>query len=299
MSQTEFKVEYQFQQGEVRVLLEGIEVMRVLFDSANYGKALFSKLKESDSFISFSEEQQRKERENLANKGVEVSDEKFNNALQRVTREIELKIIRDSIEPAVKNADENLLNVVRLIWENLVIQATAFAGANALRDKLNAQEQKYSAKDIKKGLLDPVYDLIKPLAGVKHGGERKRKTTAFTWDEDKAKEFFKTVQALPYISKKPLWEYALEQLRGNDYAPNIVTWLQSNPALVDSPERLLSKAASIWSAYDKENNKIPAEWKPQSFAFRHACYKLNYPKKVPFNTLRTKYYEGRKALEGD
>jgi hypothetical protein len=296
MTQTEFRVEYQFQQGEVRVLLEGIEVMRVLFDSASYGNALFSKLKESDSFISVSEEEQHQARERLAKKGVRTSDKRFKNAMKRVTRELELKIVRDSIEPAVKNADENLLNVVRLIWENLVIQATAFAGANALRDKLNAQEQRYSAKDIKKGLLDPVYDLIKPLAGIKHGGERERKQSAFTWDKDKAREFFKTVQALPQISKEPLWDYAAEQLRENDYAAEIVTWLQSNPAFIDSPEPLLKEAARVWRTFVEEGKNIPAASKPLAFAFRHACYKLGYLA-GKYNTLRTRYYEGKKAQE--
>src|SRR5437879_1809931 len=155
-----------------------------------------------------------------------------------------------------------------MIWENLVIQATAFAGANELRDMLDVQEQKYSAQEIKKGLFDPTWEMIKPLAGVTHGGKRKRKQPVFVWDKDKAKEFYKAVQALPRLSKKSLWEYAFEQLRGNDYAPEIVTWLQSNLAFVDSPAPLLREAASVWRTYEEEGKNIPAELKPQAFAFR-------------------------------
>lgn len=64
---------------------------------------------------------------------------------------------------------------------------------------------------------------------------------------------------MPRISKKSLWEYAAEQLRENDHAAEIVTWLQSNPAFIDSPEQLLKDAASAWRTFEEEGKNIPAE----------------------------------------
>ena len=231
----------------------------------------------------------------MRKKGTKLTDEEIKKFEELAARKLELKLIKDSIEPSVKRANDNLLVVVKMIFERL-LQATAFVGANELRDMLEVPEQKYSAREMKEGIFRAEWELIKPLVGVKHGGERKRKQPAFTWDKDKAKELFKTVQALPRISRKSLWEYAAEQLRENDYAAEIVTWLQSNPAFIDSPEHLLKEAASIWRSYEEESKNIPAESKPLAFAFRHACYKLGYSA-GKYNTLRTRYYEGKKAQE--
>lgn len=294
----EFQVQYQFAPGFVRVLLEDIEVMVVAFSSENYANALFARLKLSDSFIAQSEERRQKAKERAEAKGDKVilSDEDIKKIEAQILRKAELELIEKSITPAAKLADEHLLNVVRMIFEGLFIQATAFAGANEMRDLLQLQDQKYSAKDIKKSLFDPTWEMIKPLAGVTHGGKRTRKESEFTWNKDKAREFYKAVQALPRISKKPIWEYAEEQLRANDYDPEIVTWLQSNPAFADSPERLLREAASVWRSFEEEGKSVPAESRPLAFAFRHACHKLGYPEKA-YNTMRARYYEGKKAEE--
>jgi hypothetical protein len=171
------------------------------------------------------------------------------------------------------------------------------SGANELRDILEAPDQKYKAKEIKDAVFQGEWELIKPLVGVTHGGARKsRQASKFTWDSDKARQFYKTVQGLPRVSKKPLWEYAEEQLKANDYDPEIVNWLQANPAFGDSPKSLLQEAASVWRSHEDEGKNVPAESRPLAFAFRHACSKLDYPA-TAYNTLRTRYYEGKKAEE--
>jgi hypothetical protein len=133
------------------------------------------------------------------------------------------------------------------------------------------------------------------LAGVTRGGKRSRKSS-FTWDKEKAKLFYQTVQSLPHISKKPLWEYAQEQLRENDYDATTMGWLKSHPAFADSPENLIKEAVTAWRSCEEAAQNIPDQSKPLAFAFRHACQKLGYPENA-FNTLRKKYYEGKRAVE--
>lgn len=73
-------VNYQFREGEVRVVFEGFEVLSVLFYSDNYSKALFEYLKQSDPFLTLSEEQRieiyAQVREKLAEQGIDASNEK-------------------------------------------------------------------------------------------------------------------------------------------------------------------------------------------------------------------------------
>ena len=101
---------------------------------------------------------------------------------------------------------------------------------------------------------------------------------------------------MPLIGDKPMWEYAQLQMRDNDYDHDTITWLKSRPAFVDVPEDLLKDAAKVWHQFDERWESLPAEHSPQGFAFRHACRKLGYPKNA-YNTLRTKYYKGKKEHE--
>ena len=63
--QPTFNLQYQFRDGEVRVILEGLEVMRVLFSSDHLSKALFEKLKLSEPFLQINDEQRARIRERL------------------------------------------------------------------------------------------------------------------------------------------------------------------------------------------------------------------------------------------
>jgi hypothetical protein len=288
------------QEGNLVVcFLEGVEVFRMMFHAEKYVEVLYKTQDTERVFLHLTDEQRDQIKEGLQEKskelGITLTDEEMIAIEPLGLRMIGQKLIRDSFQHSANLLNENLPRVAGMILQRIV-PANMLAAANQLRDLLEVPEQKRTAKQIKDSLYNPEWEVIKPLAGVKHGGERKRKRSAFTWDKDKAKEFFKAVQALPRISKKPLWDYAAEQLHENDYATEIVTWLQSNPAFIDSPQRLLKDAASVWRTYAEESKNVPAESKPLAFAFRHACYKLGYFA-GKYNTLRTRYYEGKKAQE--
>lgn len=288
------------QEGNLVVcFLEGAEVFRMMFHAEKYVEILYKTQDTERVFLHLTDEQREQIKEGIQEKskeiGITLTDEEMLAIEPRGLRMLGQKLIRDSFQHSANLLNENLPRVAGMILQRIV-PANMLAGANQLRELLEVPEQKRTAKQIKDSLYNPEWEMIKPFAGVKHGGERKRKETAFTWDKDKARKLFNTVQALPCISKKSLWEYAEEQLRENDYAAEIVTWLQSNPSFIDSPEHLLKEAAKVWRTFVEEGKNIPAESKPLAFAFRHACYKLGYFA-GKYNTLRTRYYQGKKAQE--
>jgi hypothetical protein len=295
-----FKFHYEFREGEIRVFLEGFEVMRMMFYPDSYSNAIFEKLKQGNAFIMVSEEDRRGMyalvRERLAEKGVKASDEGITALEDMAIRSVELDLIKKSVEKAVKLVSDNLINVVQMVWEKL-LQATFFSGANELRDILEAPEQKYSAKEIKEGIFRADWERLKPLVGVTHGGARPRKAK-FVWDAEKALTFYQTVEALPRhrADKLTMWEYAREVLRDNDYDHETIQFLMARPMFSDVPEELMKEAAKVWRQYDERWDSLPPANSPLAFAFRHACHKLDYPE-YAFNTLRTKYYEGKKAAE--
>jgi hypothetical protein len=298
-----FNFEYQrISKGEVRVVVEGFEVMRVFFFSQSLHKALFEKLQFSEPWISIPDPAVRKAvfeglRQRFRDQGFtvndNVTDEFLSQFLGPALRNMEHHFIDASARSAVQRIENKLQIVTKLLWDKL-LQVAGLSGANALRDMLDVPDQKYKAHEMKDAIFHDEWELLKPVIGVTHGGARKPRKSKFTWDADKARQFYKAVQALPRISKKLPWEYAEEQLRANDYTADMITWLQSHPAFAKSPEALLKEAASIWRTYEEQGQNIPAKHKPLAFAFRHACHKLGYPEKA-YNTLRTRYYEGKKA----
>lgn len=233
---------------------------------------------------------------NWLNKVLTPATRKIRELEAEALRAVGLDLIKISIENSVKLASENLVNIMQMIWERL-IQATFYSGANEIRDLLQVPEQKYSAKEIKEGIFRADWERIKPLAGVAHGGKRPRKSK-FAWDADKALKFYETVESLPrYGADKILmWEYARDLLRDNDYDYETVLFLKARPMFSDVPEELLKEAAKGWRQYDENWSSLPPANSPQAFAFRHACKKLSYPE-YAYNTLRTKYYEGKKTSE--
>jgi hypothetical protein len=127
-----------------------------LFSPDNYGKALFEKLKESDAFLTISDEQRSRIYEEvilrLAGQGIEASEENIKTFEGEALRLLGLDLIKKSVDSSVKLASENLPNIVHMVL-NKMLQATFFAGANDLRDILEAPEQKYSAKEIKEEIF--------------------------------------------------------------------------------------------------------------------------------------------------
>ncbi|HLL76418.1 MAG TPA: hypothetical protein VK421_14290 [Pyrinomonadaceae bacterium] len=295
-----FDCRYQWQDGQVRVIVEGFEVLLVLFDPKNFSDALFEKLKLREPFLTVSDETRAyihaQVRRIESEKGREVTDEQMVFIERELIRRIELQFIKESIETAANAVNKNLQKVTELVWEK-VIQASSFSGGNALRDILNLPYQKFSAKDIKEALFRDDWERIKPIAGVAHGGARTRKA-GFVWDEEKAVQLYQTVEALPRhgADDLPMWEYAHKMLADNDYDHETILFLKSRPVFQDVPDELLKEAADVWRRYDESWDSLPPDSSPQAFAFRHACHKLGFPYKA-YNTVRTNYYRGRKVAE--
>jgi hypothetical protein len=299
--QLTFTVHRRFREGEVRIIVDNFEVMRVLFDRAHFAQVLFEKLKLSSPFLTISEDQRRQisegARKIFAEEGIEGGDEIIRGLEKELLKRVELQVIKENVESAAKRASDNLPDVAAIVWERLM-QAVAFSGANDLREVLNMPSEKYSAKDIKDALFRDEWERIKPIAGVAHGGARARKAK-FVWDEDKALQFYQTVEALPRYGadNRPMWEHAREVLRDNDYDHDTIQFLRSRPAFRDVPEELLKEAASVWRQYDERWDSLPPENSPLAFAFRHACHTLDFPY-TAYNTVRTNYYKGKKGAEG-
>jgi hypothetical protein len=157
------------------------------------------------------------------------------------------------------------------------------------------REKSTTLSEIEK-MFEPHWQMIKKdYLGVTQGGARARKSR-FTWNTAKAAEFYRTVEALPRhgADKLPMWEYARDLLRDNDYDHDTIQFLTSRPIFADVPEGLLREAANIWRQHGETWDALPPANSPQAFEFRHACHKLGYPN-YSYNTLRKKYYEGKRV----
>lgn len=181
-------------------MLEGFEVMRVLFSRANFSKALFAKLKLSEPFLKMTDEIRPKLyadlRERLAKDGIEITDLEIFKHEPEMLRQMEQQYIKESIEPATQRVSDNLHIVVNMLWGKL-IQAAALSGANELREILEAPERKYSAQQIKDEVFRDEWELLKPIIGVSTGGARNVK---HVWS-DKDRECL----ASKYAELQPIW----------------------------------------------------------------------------------------------
>ena len=146
-------------------------------------------------------------------------------------------------------------------------------------------------KDIEH-LFKPFVAQMKTYFEIVQGGARETKKP-FVWTPERALEFYEAVNSLPSIADKPMWEYASERLRDNDFDLETFTWLRSRPAFADVPEDLLREAADEWKLHEESWNSLPPKNSPQAYAFRHVCSKLGIPN-YAYNTLRAKYYDGKR-----
>jgi len=278
---------------QVRIVVEGFQVMLILIHPDNFSNSYFNKLQHFPTVLAITNEQRELFLTELRRVEAETGRQFMADeveALERgLMRRVQLSAIKQSTDKAAKRVADNFKNVADMAWK-LVFQSAGFSGANEFRDIINMQDEKYSAKDI--------WENLKPLAGVQHGGKRQRKA-AFSWDAEKALKFYQTVEALPRYGadSRPMWEQAREVLRDNDYDHDTIQFLRSRPAFQDVPEELLKEAANVWRQYDESWNSLPPENSPLAFAFRHACHKLDFPY-TAYNTVRTNYYKGKKGAEG-
>jgi hypothetical protein len=285
--------------GETILTLDGAEIFRIVFNAENCADVLFKKSKIDKPFLRIEPEKEKdyfdRVRAELGVSEAELSDAQIREYVEPALMKTCERLVKQSLESATRDVKGKLPAIVNVTFQK-IIHAIYFSGSNTLRDTVGQPETKYTAKEVIEAVFQPDMELVKMLAGVTHGGKRGRKGF---WDAEKALTFYRTVEALPRhgADKLQMWEYARDTLRDNDYDHETIQFLLGRPAFADVPEGLLKEAAKVWRQYDDNWDSLPPEKSPQGFAFRHACHKLGYPDDAPYNTLRTKYYEGKKASE--
>ncbi len=207
----------------------------------------------------------------LAELGIERTEEEITEtAKQGMLKYYEAEIFRISNE-----ISERLPHMTWLLID-ATINIITIAMRNLFAEQTGQLEKKVKLVDMEKK-LEPYWRHIKEHLGVTHGGARPRRSK-FVWDAEKALKFYQTVEALPHYGadKIPMWEYARDILRDNDYDHETIQFLNARPRFADVPEGLLKEAASVWHQYDEHWDTLPANSSPVAFAFRHALHKLDY-----------------------
>ena len=197
-----FEYRYGFiDDGVIFISLEGFEVLRVEFNAENFERGLYERL-QSTTFAHLSEERRRRVadavRGRFAEEGIEVDDEQLVKWEGQAAREIELRLIKDSLTPARSEAEGKILELVCGFWEKLLDLAT-YAGANALRDAINLPELKYSGKVIEEALQKIERERLRTLISepITRGGAHNVK---HLWtDEERA------CLAAKYKELRPVW----------------------------------------------------------------------------------------------
>jgi hypothetical protein len=274
-----------YDERNVIVLLKGQPIFELLFYPENldeaYPKVLYQQ------YTPLPEATVNQARAYYAERGEEIPEEEFIKVGERVLMEyVKAEAFRISHELSVR------LPEMTSLFIDAAIKIIQIDIRNSSREGGNP-----TLSEIEK-IFEPHWQMIKKEhLGVSQGGARSRKSK-FTWNTAKAAEFYRTVEALPRhgAGRLPMWEYAQELLRDNNYDHGTIQFLKTRTTFADVPEGLLREAANIWRQYDESWDTLPPSSRPLAFAFRHACHKLGFPY-TTYNTVRTKYYEGKKASE--
>lgn len=203
MVETRFEFKYHVSPGEVRAELEGLEIMKLQMNAANFAQAMQQNIIAADPqvFLHMADEDQRQEiyagvKARFAKLGIEVSEEVLRQNEEQALREMGHHYIKESVEAAVKRIEEQLPKIMQMVNDK-VLGAAFFSGANILREILQQPKGKYTAREIKDQIFEKDWNLIKPLIGVQTGGARnvKHKWT----DTDRA------CLATRYAELQPIW----------------------------------------------------------------------------------------------
>lgn len=273
-----------YDERNVIVLLKGQPIFELLFYPENFNEAFPKELYQS--YLTPTVNQARAYY--YAERGEDLPEEEFIKAGEHVLVDyLKAETFRVSHELSVR-----LPEIVSLFIDTAITIIRLGIGNSS------GEETSTTLSEIEK-IFEPRWQMIKKdYLGVTQGGARPRKSK-FTWNTTKAAEFYRAVEALPRhgADKLPMWEYARQMLRENDYDHDTIQFLKSRPMFADVSEGLLREAANIWRQHDENWSSLPPANSPQAFAFRHACRKLGYPE-YAYNTLRTKYYKGKKTADG-
>lgn len=139
-----------------------------------------------------------------------------------------------------------------------------------------------------------IWRYVKPFLGFKTGGDR-RPPEAYRWDDEKRKQFFKTVQQLPLCNGQPLWKYITEFFHKENYGLHCLAMLSTRHELADVPSDLLLIALEHRRRYWQVGKSIPRKLTHFAFALQHARMILDISV-TEYESLKTQYYVGKKLL---
>jgi len=170
----------------------------------------------------------------------------------------------------------------------LTIQSIAQQRAeNEIRKELGMPQLK--AGEMEKFVLDAWKEPLKRHLVITRGGGRKR--NGFSWTPDIEISLFKTVEQLPQIEGKALWDFARKKLVECDFDVSEVQQLNSLPQF-EAVQDLLEVAVRNWSnnSVQRSASYVPALY----FSLLHALRIMSLNPSVSYRTLRDHYYNGRK-----
>jgi hypothetical protein len=200
--------------GTLIYSLDGVEVFRSTFDADSYANVFFEKLKSDDKFLDtwLSDEQRQRihgivlevrgGEEVIGEDGKPLNDEQLKELYSKILREFARREIKGSLEQAARRMSDNFPHAIAEIFKKLT-QATHFAGANILRERLGVPEQKYSAQEIRTVLFQQEresWERYKRIVGATSGGAHNVK---HKWTPDQ-----RSCLAHTYAKLLPIWTEA-------------------------------------------------------------------------------------------
>lgn len=192
--------------------------------------------------------------------------------------------------------EQNIVNDCYMSSVSLLLEAQA-KFLDDINDKLQFGEP-ISATD-KREYIEAITKIKKQVTKNRvgyegRGGKRERK--GFKWvDSENKIRFYETVENLPEIKGKPLWEYAYENINENDFHYKYIDYLKSLPEFQNVPDGLFQDAVRTWRKYKDSLIKPLASEQSQNFAFQHALHLLDFPN-GKYSSLKRYYGEGKKLF---
>ena len=170
----------------------------------------------------------------------------------------------------------------------LTIQSIAQQRAeNEIRKELGMP--RLTAKQMEAFVLEAWKESMKRLLLIQRGGNHRK--NGFRWTPYLELLLYNTVQELPRIESKNLWDYARKQLEKCDFDVNEVLRLKAMPEFFSVVD-LLDIAIRNWSTNSmvRSSGYLPS----RHFSMIHALrlMKLDFP--PVYRTLLDHYYKGRK-----
>lgn len=134
----------------------------------------------------------------------------------------------------------------------------------------------------------------KKTANIRPGGNNRPPSF---WDDRKKVAFYRQVEELPTVGRRPLWKFIFNELADCDFDLEAQAWLRKRKEVRVIPVELFNEAVQKWRKYDSLTDIKSTDEKPRFFEYRLALHLLGFPDKFPFHTMNTQFKDGRKLAK--